>query len=280
MKPDLRFVNQSLAFWAIVKLASEKCGYSTRATKKNPIAKVKCLTLEQIRSALEKQGIDLSLVSEGQVALVCAYTEFRANLLNNIVEPALMDRADAEKLFQKVKARVNPTHDIPNNRQKGEKKHKAFFSAIVGILAEEVLGATDLVNDAKCLSILTSDGELQGVFSRRFDGAVPDTINPIAIWEVKEYYGTTTFGSRVAGGVYETLLDGFEIQSFESAYGRKIAHYLFVDAHCAWWSSGKSYLCRLIDLLHAGHVDELFFGRQVESEWPVTLAELRERLDS
>ena len=32
----------------------------------------------------------------------------------------------------------------------------------------------------------------------------------MALWEIKEYYYTTTFGSRVADGVYETLLDGLE----------------------------------------------------------------------
>lgn len=164
------------------------------------------------------------------------------------------------------------------NRQKGEKRHEAYLAALVGMLAEEALGAANLVNDAKSLAILTDKGKLQGIFSRRFDGAVPDTINPAAIWEVKEYYGTTTFGSRVADGVYETLLDGFEIQQFENEYDRQIAHYLFVDDRFTWWEKGKSYLCRLIDMLHTGHVDEVFFGRQVTSEWPTTLAELRKML--
>ena len=280
MKPDDRFTNQSLAFWAIVKLASEKNGYSTRKTRKNPTSKVKALTCEKIRIALEKQNINLSLISDAQISLVSAYTEYRANLLNCVVEPALMGRSDARLLFQEIKIRVKPRHPIPMNRQTGEKRHEAYLSALVGMLAEEVLGAENLVNDSNCLSILTSEGELQGVFSRRFDGAVPSTVNPIAIWEVKEYYGTTTFGSRVAGGVYETLLDGFEIKSFQAAYGRNVAHYLFVDDHFTWWHKGKSYLCRLIDLLHAGHVDEVFFGRQVVSEWPTTLAALQENLDT
>jgi hypothetical protein len=48
----------------------------------------------------------------------------------------------------------------------------------------------------------------------------PGTVNPIAIWEIKEYYYTTTFGSRVADGVYETLLDGMEL-GFLSTKGLK-----------------------------------------------------------
>ena len=278
MKPDAKFIKQSLGFWAIVKLASERAGYSSRKSKNNPFPKVKGLTSDDIRAALQKQGIDLAIVDENQIELASNYTNFRATILNDVVEPALMDRASAKKLFEAIKARVKPQHPIPINRQKGEKRHEAYLAALVGMLAEEVLGADNLVNDAKKLAILTDNGVLQRIFSRRFDGAVPDTINPIAIWEVKEYYGTTTFGSRVADGVYETLLDGFEIQQFESEYQREIAHFLFVDDRFTWWEMGKSYLCRLIDMLHTGHVDEVFFGRQIIEEWPKTLAVLQKSL--
>ena len=278
MKADLRFTDQSLSFWAIVKLASERAGYSTRKSKNNPNPMVKSLTPDEIRNALEKQGIDLANLSEAQIMLASAYTVYRASVLNEQVEPALLDRASAKQLFLQAKRRAKPKHRIPMNRQKGDKRHEAYLAALVGILAEEVLGATNLVNDANCLAILTEQGVLQGIFSRRFDGAVPNTVDPVAIWEVKEYYGTTTFGSRVADGVYETLLDGFEIQQFEREYGRQVAHFLFVDDRFTWWEKGKSYLCRLIDMLHTGHVDEIFFGKQVITEWPQTLAVLRTSL--
>lgn len=61
--------------------------------------------------------------------------------------------------------------------------------------------------------VLNVNKELEGIMSRRFDGAFPSTINPILIWEIKEYYYTTTFGSRIADGVYETQLDGYEIKT-------------------------------------------------------------------
>ena len=41
-------------------------------------------------------------------------------------------------------------------------------------------------------------------------------MNPIAVWELKEYYYTTTFGSRVADGIYETLLDGMELEDMRA----------------------------------------------------------------
>jgi hypothetical protein len=93
--------------------------------------------------------------------------------------------------------------------------------------------------------------------SRRVDGTFPSIVNPLAIWEVKEYYYTTTFGSRVADGVYETLVDGMELEELEAASQRKIYHVLFVDDHFTWWVKGRSYLCRLVDLVHMGFVDEV-----------------------
>jgi len=35
------------------------------------------------------------------------------------------------------------------------------------------------------------------------------------------------------------------------------------DAKFTWWDCGKSYLCRLIDMLHMGYVDEILFGKEV-----------------
>jgi len=109
--------------------------------------------------------------------------------------------------------------------------------------------------------------------ARRIDGAFPSIINPIAVWEIKEYYYTTTFGSRVADGVYESLLDGMEIEEMREREGVHVKHYLFVDAHYTWWECGKSYLCRLIDMLHMGYVDEILFGSEVVDELPRIVGE-------
>ncbi len=47
-----------------------------------------------------------------------------------------------------------------------------------------------------------------------------------------------------------------------------VKHYLMVDAHYTWWDRGKSYLCRIVDMLHMGYVDEVLFGREVVAEMP------------
>ena len=120
--------------------------------------------------------------------------------------------------------------------------------------------------------------------ARRVDGAFPSAIDPVAIWEIKEYYYTKTFGSRVAGGVYETLLDGMEIEELEKMTGQRIDHVLFIDARYTWWECGRSYLCRMIDMLHMGYVDEVVFGKEVIARLPEMVADwmtkYRQRLDA
>jgi hypothetical protein len=105
--------------------------------------------------------------------------------------------------------------------------------------------------------------------ARRVDGAFPKAVNPVAVWEIKEYYYTTTFGSRVADGVYESLLDGMELEELRLSTGINVLHYLFVDAFKTWWIDGKSYLCRMIDMMHMGYVDEVLFGREVIDRVPI-----------
>jgi hypothetical protein len=127
--------------------------------------------------------------------------------------------------------------------------------------------------DPRLLTSFTHQGLPVRTLSRRVDGAFPDTINPIAIWEIKEYYYTTTFGSRVADGVYETLLDGLELAEAEMNLGRQVGHYLMIDDHFTWWQCGRSYLCRMCDMLHMGLVSEVLFGREVIDRLPRLVGE-------
>lgn len=127
--------------------------------------------------------------------------------------------------------------------------------------------------DPRLLTSFTHQGLPVRTLSRRVDGAFPDTINPIAIWEIKEYYYTTTFGSRVADGVYETLLDGLELLEAEQSLGLQVGHYLMVDDYFTWWSCGRSYLCRMCDMLHIGLVNEVLFGYEVVDRLPVLVSE-------
>ena len=71
--------------------------------------------------------------------------------------------------------------------------------------------------------------------------------------------------------VYETQLDGYELKELSERTGEKVYHVLFIDAYRTWWIQGKSYLCRIIDALNMGLVDEVIIGREVFTRWPELL---------
>jgi hypothetical protein len=201
------------------------------------------------------------------------YFSHRAEVLNTIVEPNLMKLSRARETFNRIRKARSHSCPTPMNKQKGNKKAVAFLTAIVNMLIEENLNGLRCCYDPRVLTTVTQAGIPVRTLSRRVDGAFPSPLNPIAIWEIKEYYYTTTFGSRVADGVYETLLDGMELEELYTSEKIKVGHYLMLDDYYTWWDCGKSYLCRVIDLLHMGYVNEVLFGQEVVREMPRIIRE-------
>ena len=174
------------------------------------------------------------------------------------------------------------TCQLPMNKQKGAMRQVAFFTAIINILTEKTIRETRKHPQQKGFDdnprglayIWNEKREIVGASSRRFDGVYPSIYHPQIVWEIKEYYYATTFGSRVADGVYETQLDGYEFKEILSRTEQKVVHVLFIDAYRTWWIQGKSYLCRIVDILNSGLVDEVIVGREVITRWPELLQEL------
>jgi hypothetical protein len=184
-----------------------------------------------------------------------------------------MDALQAMTEFTSLKHKLNPTCQLPMNKQKGAKKAPAYLTGIVNMLVEANASGKPCDYDPRALITVAVDKSLLRTFARRMDGAFPSVVSPIAVWEVKEYYYTTTFGSRVADGIYETLLDGMEIEELASTENVNILHYLMIDARYTWWVCGKSYLCWVIDMLHMGYVDEVLVGREVLTRLPALVRE-------
>ena len=159
------------------------------------------------------------------------------------------------------------------NKQSGEKKAPAYLTGLVNMVIEANSQGLSCDYDPRQLTLITKDGLPVRTLARRVDGAFPSSINPVAVWEIKEYYYTTTFGSRVADGIYESLLDGLELEELRENEQIDIKHYLMIDAHDTWWKKGKSYLCRVIDMLHMGYIDEALFGYEVIERLPSLVAE-------
>jgi hypothetical protein len=270
MYPVDEFRRQPQEFWALVKLISQILRYSQRGT-----ATLKRYHADDIVAALEARGLTPA-GHKVEIDRVVAYANLRADLLENVVEPNLMSRDEAAEVFSEILARTTaPTSLVPMNKQRGDKRHPAYLTGIVNMLTYETLltcqgHAMFDANPRVPLTFARSGMPLR-TLSRWMDGAYPDANHPHATWEIKEYYGTKTFGSRVADGVYETALDGHELNDLRSE-GVTVEHYLFLDDYFTWWQCGRSYLCRIVDMLHSGLLDGAFFGREVITEWPSGVA--------
>jgi hypothetical protein len=269
VKPDQRFQKQPKHFWANVRTISQKLGYTERGK-----SVIKVPSLAMMREALLSLGLESNhLLDTDEEPTVLGqslhdYFAFRANVLNHTIEPLLMTVEQAADLFAEHKQRLCPACPIPMNKQKGEKKTVAYFTGLINMLIEANAKGYPCDYDPRELTTITVQDAPLRTLARRVDGAFPSAVNPIAVWEIKEYYYTTTFGSRVADGVYETLLDGMELEELREHEKIDVKHYLMVDAHYTWWDCGKSYLCRIVDMLHMGYVDEVLFGREVVAEMP------------
>jgi len=283
MKPDPRFLRQPKHFWANTRIISQQVGYTVRGSKK-----VRAPNTEEMQQGLISAGITtahLANVENGEPTelgrRLSDYFQYRADVLNRYVEPQLMDAEDAHKEFEIIQQRYpRASCPIPMNKQKGGKQVPAYLTGMVNLLIEANIGDATCDYNPQKLTTVTHKGAPLRTLSRRVDGAFPSTVDPIAIWEIKEYYHTTTFGSRVADGVYETQLDGLELEELQEQTGLRVQHYLMVDSHYTWWECGRSYLCRIIDMLHMGLVDEVLFGREVIERIPEIVQEWGDKLRS
>jgi len=269
VRPDGRFLGQTPSFWALVRQVSQKVGYTQRGK-----GTILAPALGQAVAALRALGLSTDYivrVNGDGTALgrhLAAYFSYRAEVLNEQAVQELMDADDAREIFDLHYARLQPRAPIPMNKQKGDKRAPAYLTGLVNMMIESRIRGHPCDFEPRELTTVTRDGRPLRTLSRWVDGAFPAVTNPIAVWEIKEYYHTTTFGSRVADGVYESLLDGMELEELRKQEGIKVLHYLMVDSHYTWWQCGKSYLCRIVDMLHMGYLDEVLFGREVVTELP------------
>lgn len=273
MIANSQFSNMPKSFWAAVRSVSQKVGYTVRGQ-----GVVKVPTVEEIEKAFKDLHLDPSVITKEETPTqlandLVAYYAYRADILNNYVEPRLMDADRAKSEFETLHKKLNPSCPLPMNKQKGDKKAPAFLTCIINMLVEANAGEIPCDYDPRELTTVTINGTPLRTLARRVDGAFPGAVNPVAIWEIKEYYYTTTFGSRVADGVYETLLDGMELEELHEHENIKVSHYLMIDSHFTWWECGKSYLCRIIDMIHMGYVDEVLFGFEVIERLPILVKE-------
>lgn len=284
MKSSSEFAGVDKSSWANVRTISEAVGYSDRTGRRSQDSstrtRIKVPTPSQIREALTAKRIDASHLVAGTNddltelgRSVLRYLEHRANVLSEQAEPNLMDAERAAALYDQLKAQIKPDYSAVLNKQAAEKKKPAYFTGIVELLVMQALQGRDCDFAPRRLTAITRQRRPLRTLSRWADGAFPSTVDPIAVWEIKEYYYATTFGSRVADAVYETLLDGMELEELRQSEGIKVKHYLMIDGYRTWWTQGRSYLCRIVDALHMDYMDEVLFGAEVVTRLPALVRE-------
>lgn len=263
------FKRQPKYFWAYVRTLSQYLGYTVRGK-----GIVKVPALSEMRAGLGDLGLDPGRVVDAfgkptELGMeLNNYFQYRSRVLNDLVQHQLMVAEDARHIFQELRESTVYDCPLPMSKQKGDKAAHAYFTGIINMLIAKGLEGARCDYSPMKLATITRNADVIRTLSRRVDGAFPAVVDPVAVWEIKEYYYTTTFGSRIADGVYETLVDGMELEELREHEGIDVKHYLMVDAYDTWWHMGKSYLCRLVDMLHMGYVDEILFGREVIDRIP------------
>lgn len=300
MRASAKFVSQEKGFWAHVRSLSETLGYTTsrpnqpkyhgppRTEAQETVAKMAYKLAGRVYApnfAEILAGMDtLELFSDHLIEpkkspqdpdkptpyakLLVEYFQHRADQLNNVARLDLLTLAQAQAMYVRLKAASPVAAKVAMNKQKGDKATESYLTNMVNLLVVANADGIDYAQDPRELTTFTKDQKPVRTLARRVDGAFPAIINPVAVWEIKEYYHTTTFGSRVSGGVYETLLDGLELEEMHEHEGIECEHLLIADALECWWADGRSYLCRMIDSLHMGYVDEILFGKEIETRLP------------
>lgn len=203
------------------------------------------------------------------------YLNRRNEFIETDVKSNLMDRAEAKAAFESVQEEYDVDVALKRNKQTGDMDHYAYLTCIVNILTQHHLDDHEFDPDPQGLTVAQEENTLLRTFSRRMDGAYPSRFSPVATWEIKEYYDNKTFGSRISDGVYITMLDGEEMNELEEMEGEKIYHYLIADDYDTWWERGTSYLCRMVDIVNMGLVDEILIGREVLTRWPEIVEEMK-----
>ncbi len=265
-----RFHKKPKTFWAYVRTLSQHLGYTHRRKQE-----VKVPSFSEMRGALSELGLHPGRIASDGLdptelgTELLAYFEYRAQILNEFVRHRLMNGEQALQLYEQLRQTAAYQSPVPMNKQKGDKAKPSYFTGIINMLIAANSEGAQCNYSPMELTTITKGGGPVRTLARRVDGAFPTIVNPVAVWEIKEYYYTTTFGSRIADGVYETLLDGMELEELRESEGIDVKNYLMVDAYVTWWEMGRSYLCRMVDMLHMNYVEEVLFGREVVDRIPV-----------
>lgn len=206
----------------------------------------------------------------GHAELFFDYLNYREDDFEN-ARSLLRTEEEASAYCEEIGAKVKK---VKTKSQDHHQSSAAMVAAVSYIAGEHCLKRSvgfDVAPNRRCVWLV--DNQLH-VTARNLDGAIPSLDSPEVVWEIKEYWGKTSGGSKMSDAVYECALVGRELRDFEErSSAPRVQHVVFLDGKNQW-ASRKSDLKRFIDLFHQGLIDYLFIGRDVETEWKTLLKSL------
>lgn len=142
VEPLPGFSAQPESFWAQVKLLSEQLGYSVRA-KKGEDKQLRRYGLGEVVSCYQSRELNFHhLLNEDgggsdEAHRILGYLNYRADVIEKVVEPNLMNREMAADLYAEIRGAKKYACSFPMNKQKGEKRHESYLTCIVNMLTED-----------------------------------------------------------------------------------------------------------------------------------------------
>jgi len=206
----------------------------------------------------------VELQLEGEVASqLVEYLHFRTTLWE-AADKLLRTESEAKAYCKKK------FNELPKTTQTKNQEHHQSSKAMVLTttrLSEAVCKkfGMPIEPNPQRRCVWVADQQLH-VTARNLDGAIPGLVDPFLVWEIKEYWGTTSGGNKMSDAVYECALVGRELRDFEKRTKLHVEHAVLLDGK-AQWTSRKSDLLRFYDLYHQGLIDILIVGREVETAW-------------
>ena len=238
-------------------------------TKGEREAVVKALQDESV-AKIGKVKLKLEL---GVSRLLIAYLEFRSTLWDTRGKMLRIEAEAKEFCIEAFKESPKTTQTKNPDHHQSSKAMVLTTTRLAEAVCREYGFLIDPNPQTRCVWL--AERNLH-VTARNLDGAVQALLNPILIWEIKEYWGTTSGGSKMSDAVYECALVGRELRDFEKRAGGHIDHAVLLDGKDQW-TSRKSDLLRFCDLYHQGLVDALIIGREIETHWQPFVESVIER---
>lgn len=224
--------------------------------------------LEANRSAGSKWW-DLLSLTDDAAKLIVRYCAEREKLLAHALE-SLRSEEDAKAYCKNNLITWETTRTKSKDHHQSSKTLIATVTEIAERVCKKHKEKIEPNPQRRCIWCI--DNHLH-VTARNLDGAVPSLQDPYIVWEIKEYWGKTSGGSKMSDAVYECHLVGRELREYEEKTKHKVAHIVFLDGK-EQWDARKSDLARFIDLHNQGLIDHLFIGRTIENEFEPILNEI------